>query len=276
MLKMEKPTKTTTAVRSTRYCTGLACSILATLSLSQISATAQTPDKSDDAVTIQPGDERFNTPAFDDYQAVYTSSSSKTGGFTLQVRKSGDGKKLAMIDIIPMPNYVIVAQRQIDLKTHRAEFGSGPFFAWGQEFVVSSSNGKNYSWTRTPIGPGAPKQMQGTIANGGYVSEMFSPTLASLMPMSVGTRFQLPEAYPRKGEFVSSEYDSYQVLRKENLSLPSGFSCDCWMIEKKTWNGMTEHIWVSRKAPFVFRRIRDVGGKREFQSDLLAFTQLKQ
>lgn len=260
--------------RNLTACSPTLCLFFASLALNHSAVAAQTTDKEDEAVAIQPGDQNFNTPEFGDYQAVYTSSSSKTGGFTLQARKSGDGKKLAIIDIIPMPNFVIVAQRQIDLKTHRTDFGAGPFFAWGQEFVVSNSDGSNYSWTRNPIGPGSPKQMQGAIANGGYVSEMFSPTLASLMPMPIGSQFRLPAAYPRKGEFVSSEYDQYQVLRKEQLSLSSGFSCECWMIEKKTWNGMTEHIWVSREAPFVYRRIRDVGGKREFQSDLLAYTQL--
>ena len=227
------------------------------------------------ATTILPGDARFNTPAFDDYQAVYTSSSSKTGGFTLQVRTSGDGRKLSMIDIIPMQEYVIVAQRQIDLRTHRAEFGAGPFFAWGEEFIVSSSDGENYDWTRLPIGPGEPKQMTGEIAHQGYVSEMFSPTLASLMPMDVGAVFKVPEAYPRKGEFVSSELSEFEVLRKEQLETPSGLRCDCWVIEKRSWNGMTEQIWVAREAPFVFRRIRDIGGRREFASDLLDFQTLK-
>ncbi len=260
--------------RGTKCSSGLLYPALAGLLVISSPLLAQSADTPSDAATIQPGDSRFDTPEFEDYQAVYTSSSSKTGGFTLQARKSGDGKKLAMIDIIPMTNYVIVAQRQIDLASHRAEFGSGPFFAWGQEFVVSSSDGTNYSWTRSPIGGGASKQMQGPIANGGYVSEMFSPTLASLMPMPVGAKFQMPEAYPRKGETVSSEFDQYEVLSKETLSLPSGLGCECWKIEKKTWNGMIEHIWVAREAPFVFRRIRDVGGQREFQSDLLAFTQL--
>ncbi len=225
---------------------------------------------------ILPGDGSFDTPEFEDYQAVYTSSSSKTGGFTLQARKTGDGKKLAIIDIIPMANNVIVAQRQIDLETHRAEFGAGPYFAWGQEFVVSGSDGENYSWTRIPIGGGAPTQMQGPIANGGYVSEMFSPTLASLMPMPVGATFQLPDSSPRQDETVSSQFDSYRVVRTETLTLDSGFSCECWMIEKTRGNGAIEHIWVARQAPFVFRRIRDVGGEREFTSDLLAFTELTQ
>lgn len=240
------------------------------------SSPALSGEATADPTTIMPGDARFNTPEFEDYQAMYSSSSSTTGGFTFQARKSGDGKKLAMIDIIPLANYVIVAQRQIDLATHRLEFGAGPYLAWGQEFVVSVSDGTSYSWSRSPIGAGDHKQSAGPIANGGYVSEMFSPTLASLMPMEIGSRFRLPEAYPRADETVTSEFDDYHVLRKERLELPSGFGCECWLIEKKTWNGMTDHIWVSREAPFVFRRIRDIGGKREFTSDLLAYSRLEQ
>lgn len=240
------------------------------------SSPAQSEEVPPVSIAILPGDPRFDTPDFDDYQAVYASSSSKTGGFTLQARKSGDGNKLAMIDIIPMANYVIVAQRQIDLVTHRAEFGAGPYFAWGQEFVVSASDGTNYNWSRNPIGAGTQKQSVGSIANGGYISEMFSPTLASLMPMEVGEKFRLPEAYPHGDETVTSEFDEYQILRKEKLDLDSGFSCECWLIEKKMWGGTTEHIWVSREAPFVYRRVRDVGGMREFSSDLLAYTRLEQ
>ena len=241
----------------------------------EVVAQSSSGGSSEDVVTILPGDKRFKTPEFDDYEVVYTSRSSKTGGFTLQARKSGDGKKLSIVDIIPMQNNVIVAQRQIDLKSHRAEFSAGPFFAWGTEFVFGQADNRGYNWTRVPIGQGKPKQMVGEIKNSGYISEMFSPTLASLMPMDVGAKFRVPEAYPRKGDFVSSEFDEYKVLRKERLSLPSGLSCDCWVIEKKTWNGSTERIWVSREAPFVFRRIRDFGGRREFTSDALSFRKLK-
>lgn len=234
------------------------------------------PEQAEDSRDIRPGDPRFNTPAFEDYQAVYTSSSSKTGGFTLQARKTGDGEKLTLIDIIPMENDVIVAQRVIDLKTHRAIFGAGPYFAWGKEYVVSRSDGDRYAWARTPVEGGDPKMMDGEISNGGYISEMFSPTIASLMPMEVGSKFRVPEAVPWADETVSSEFDEYEILRKERLKLKSGLKCECWVIEKRSRGGMTDRIWVSREAPFVFRRIRDIGGEREFTSDLLSYTSLKQ
>lgn len=250
------------------------CSLTILLALAPV--VARSAD-SDGIVTILPGDARFKTPGFDDYEALYTSSSSKSGAFTLQVRRTGDGKSINMIDIIPMQESVIVAQRNIDFQTHRVESGAGPNFAWGGEYIVRNFGDKDYDWTRVPLRGGEPKRMMGEFQNGGAVSEMFSPTLASLMPMEVGTKFRMPAAYPRKGEFVSSELDEYQVLRKERLDLPSGLSCDCWVIEKKLWGNhyeSKEMIWVSREAPFVFRRHRDVGGKRDFVSDLLAFRPL--
>ena len=227
-----------------------------------------------DALTILPGDARFRTPEFGDYEAVYTSASSKSGGFTLQARLADRGRRLSLVDIIPMKEDVIVAQRGIDLRTQRVEFSAGPYFAWGEEFVVAQAGGHSYDWARVPIGGGEPKRSSGEVAHDGYVTDLFSPTLAALMPMEAGTRFRLPIAYPRKGEFVSVEFDEYEVLRRERLDLPSGIGCDCWVIEKKAWSGATSRIWVAREAPFVFRRHRDVGGRRDFVSDVLAFHQL--
>ncbi|MCG8434100.1 MAG: hypothetical protein MJA83_08730, partial [Gammaproteobacteria bacterium] len=75
--------------------------------------------------------------------------------------------------------------------------------------------------------------------------------------------------------FVSSEFDEYEVLSKERLNLGPGLDCECWVIQKKRWgDGSIEQIWVARKAPFVFRRHRDVGGRRDFVSDLLDFRNL--
>lgn len=241
-------------------------------------ANAQDQSKgTGEMITIHPGDKRFNPPAFDDFEVAYDSQTSKDGVFRVQAIKSGDGNKLSLIDIIPMESNVIVAQRQIDLNSFRSDFSAQPFFAWGQDFIIGQSNAENYDWTRVPIGGGEPIRMTGEIANQGYTNEMFSPTLAALMPMDVGSKFQIPEAYPRKGEFVSSEFDLYEVLKVETLELPSGISCECWVVEKTSWGGPVEHIWVSREAPFVFRRIRNVGDdRREFQSDVLSFRYLNQ
>jgi hypothetical protein len=224
--------------------------------------------------TVLPGDKRFDTPAFTDYEATYKSAGGKAGTFTLQARKSNNGKKLSLIDIIPMKENVIVSQRVIDLKSHRFEFSAGPFFPWGPEFVVAQTSTTNYDWARIPIGGGEPKRATGEVANTGYISEMFSPTLSALMPMAVGTRFRLPEAIPIVDETVRSDLIEYEVIGRENLELADGLSCDCWVIEKRNGNGTIERIWVARKAPFVFRRHRDGGGKRDFVSDLLSFRPL--
>lgn len=239
---------------------------------------ASSQPAAEDAQVILPGDSRLNTPPFDDFEAVYTSSSSKTGGFTLQARKTGDGKRLTLVDIIPMKDNVIVAHRNIDLATHRFESSAGPYFAWGAEIVVQQASPTAYDWSRIPIGGGEPKRVAGEMAGGGTFDDMFTPTLASLMPMAPGTKFRLPVAYPRKSEIVSSEFDMYQVLRREHLELPLGLSCNCWVIEKRAWGSeykSRELIWVSREAPFVFRRHRDVGGQRDFVSEVLSFRRLE-
>lgn len=224
-----------------------------------------------DVMQIEPGSGAFASLDFPDYEARYNSSSSKTGEFTLQVRRSGDGKKLAMIDVIPMENAIIVAQRQIDLATQLQEFGAGPYFAWGPEFIVSSTDGEKYDWVRVPLGGGEPVRMTGDISYGGYTSEMFSPLLASLMPMEVRAKFQLPAFYARQGDRVSSEFDTYEVLSREAMDTASGLSCNCWLIEKTPWAGGVERIWVDQKPPYVFKRHRDVGGSRSFISELTAY-----
>lgn len=228
-----------------------------------------------DVETIYPGGTSFSSLNINDYEARYTSSFSKTGEFTLHVRTSGDGKKLSMVDIIPGENTVIVAQRMIDLESQLLEFSAGPYFAWGPEFIVGHSDGKTYDWARVPVGGGDVKRAHGEIANEGYVSEMFSPILAMLMPRDVGSRFQLPNSYARKGEVVSSEMDVYEVIAREKLQTPSGLSCDCWVLDKKGWAFGKERIWVAREAPYVFKRHRDVDGPRSFVSELLSFRKLE-
>lgn len=224
----------------------------------------------DDASAILPGDTRFDTPEFTDYEAKWSSASSKTGAFTLKAIRTG--QTLTLVDIIPTPQGTIVSQRSIDLATHRSQSSAGPYFAWGKEFVVAQNSDSSYHWTRVPLGGGKPEVVTGRLENGGAVSDMFSPTLAALMPMDVGSQFKLPALYPIQGGLVASEMDTYSVIRRERLDLAGGLSCQCWVLEKKAWSGSTELIWVSRDAPFVFRRIRDVGGKREFVSELLGYT----
>lgn len=236
-----------------------------------VGVQAESVDPSTDSVLILPGDERFDLPRWRDYEALYTSSSSKNGQFTLIARRSGDGSKLSLIDLIPMQDNVIVAQRIIDYASWRVEAGAGPYFAWGAEMIISQSSGALYDWVRVPIGGGEPQRMQGPVAHQGYVSDMFAPTLAALMPLPVGSRFQLPAAYPRKGGTVSSELDEYRVLRREVLRHDNAPDCECWLIEKRPWSGAVEHLWVDREAPYVFRRTRDPQGEGEFTSALEGF-----
>ena len=229
----------------------------------------------DQAQEITPGSALFVMPELKDYEARYNSSFSKTGEFTLQVRVTGDGKRLSMVDIIPGETVVIVAHRQVDLVSQLVEFSAGPNFAWGPEFIVKQSDGKTFDWARVPAGGGEARRVSGPVANNGSVSEMFSPLLATLMPMDVGSKFRLPTMYARKGEIASSEFDDFEVTARETLRTASGLSCECWVIDKKTWGGSLERIWVARKAPFVFKRHRDVGGPRSFVSELTGYRVLK-
>lgn len=239
-------------------------------------APAVKASANDTVMTILPGDKKFKTPDFENYEAIYNSAMGKNGWFSLQARKSGNGKTVFLTDTIPMKDNIIIAQRVINAKTHRAEFSAGPFFAWGKEYVIGQNSKNGYDWSRVPIGGGEPVRITGELANGGGVDVMFSPTLASLMPMDVGTAFKMPAIYPRKGEKVSSEFDDYKVLRTEKLELASGIACDCWVIEKTAWgDGSKTRYWVSRQAPFVFRRHRDVGGKRDFVSDVQSYKKMK-
>ena len=253
----------------------IACGCLVAMTTSlQAQAQAQAQEQSG-VLEITPGSPLFKVPELRDYEARYNSSFSKTGEFTLQVRVTGDGKKLSMIDIIPGENVVIVAHRQIDVASQLEEFSAGPNFAWGPEFIVKQSNGKASDWTRVSVGGGEPKRAAGSVANSGSVSEMFSPLLATLMPMGVGSKFRLPAMYARKGEIASSEFDDYEVTGRERLETASGLSCECWVIDKKTWGGSLERIWVAREAPYVFKRHRDVGGSRSFVSELTGYRALE-
>lgn len=249
---------------------GLSAALKA-LSATAVMAFSPLANSQEDTQDITPGSPLFDVPEISDYEARYNSSFSKTGEFTLQVRVTGDGKKLSMIDIIPGANVVIVAHRQIDIESQLEEFSAGPNFAWGPEFIVKQTTGQGYDWIRVSVGGGEPKRASGLVANGGAVSEMFSPLLAALMPMDVGSKFRLPAMYARKGEIASSEFDDYEVTGRESLQTASGLNCECWVIDKKTWGGSSERIWVAREAPFVFKRHRDIGGQRSFVSELTGF-----
>ncbi|MEM9302833.1 MAG: hypothetical protein AAGE01_12010 [Pseudomonadota bacterium] len=245
--------------------------LLATLAALTLNTTAP----ADEEVRIAPGDARFRPLEIGAYVAQYTSASSATGAFSLFVHSVDDGAGISLIDMIPMRDNVIVAQRRIDARMHAVDFSAGPYFAWGAEYVVSQMDGAAFDWTRVPIGGGEAVRLTGELGTTGIVSDMFSPTLAALLPMPPQTRFALPTAQPRPGGALSVAWTSYLVLRKERLDTPSGAECDCWVIEKINADGGVTHLWVDRAAPFIFKRHRDVGGPRELVSELLNFESMQ-
>lgn len=246
----------------------VACGMLA------VAAAATGACASDNApAQIRPGDARFDMPAFEDFEAQYTSSSSKTGAFTLQVRNVSEGAKIHIMDVIPMPDNVIVAFRSIDASSQQVEMSVGPYFAWGAEFMIQQATAEGYDLVRVPIGGGEPLRRIGETPLGGAVAHMFSPALAALMPMPVGARFQLADLEPRKDETMANVFADYEVVGREALALASGVRCECWVLETNA-SGMRSRLWVARSAPFVFKWHRDIGGSRELVSEVLGFRPL--
>ena len=244
-------------------------SLAVSISLSPVAfAATEEPGASP---TIRPGDKRFKPMRFEPYEARYTSRSSITGSFTLMARTVDGGQAISLVDLIPMKDVVIVAQRQIDARTQALQFEAGPLFSWGEEYVVRQMAESAYDWTRIPIGGGDPIRVTGEFATTSVVSDLFSPSLAALLPMEVGEVFQLPVAVPRKGGTVDGWWEEYRVLRVELLETPSGETCECVVLEKPAPGGGTTLLWLADKPPFVFRRSFDVGGRREFVSELLRF-----
>ncbi|MDJ0641274.1 MAG: hypothetical protein QNJ15_00520 [Erythrobacter sp.] len=231
----------------------------------------ESPAIAAEVVQISPGDAGVSIDISSDYRAEYSSAFAKAGAFTLLALRTGDGKTLMLADIIPTGDTVIVSQRHLDLPSMRVKFVAGPFLAWGTEFVVTASAPSGQAWARVPIGPGEVKSDARGISTGGFFSDMYSPLLAALMPRPPGTVLTLPASYPRADETFTIEFDRYEVMGREALGLQAGFECECWKIEKQGWDGSTEHIWVDRKAPYVFKRVRNPGSDREFVSELVAF-----
>ena len=222
-------------------------------------------------VKIAPGDDRIRLLEFAPFEAHYTSRSSTTGAFVIRVRSIDEGQAISLIDINPMADNVIVAQRRINARTLALEFATGPLFSWGSEYVVQQMSPAGYDWVRVPIGGGEPMRTSGEFRYSGVTSDMFSPTLAALMPLSEGERIALPVAVPRKDGSVSDWWEDYRVLRQQTLQTPAGLSCECWVLEKAAPGGGTTHLWISDKPPFVFKRSFDQGGAREFVSELLQY-----
>lgn len=230
--------------------------------------------QSDDGAQAIVAGSQLDMPEFADYEAHYESAFSTTGAITMQLRRFANGTKLNMIDIIPTEQSVIVATRNINLASNVIEFEVGPYFAWGQEYVVRMSNGAGYSMTRIPFDGSAPIHSQGQLEHGGMMFDMYAPTLAAMLPADVGTSFQLPLGSPTRENNLIADPTTYDVVRTERLELDSGISCDCTVIRKNNPGGSTDLFWVSRTAPFIYRWHRDIGGPREFVSELQAFRTL--
>ena len=227
-----------------------------------------------DVITILPGDERLQTPDFEAYEVEYGSA---FGRFFNQVRKfkGEDGDKISVLNIIEMPQGVIVDHRTIDTKSHRLETFNSPYFAWGEEFVFMRATVDKYDLVRVPISGGEPIYSTGEFKHNGYFDGLgFSPTMAALLPLEIGTKFQMPKDQPGKDGSLDSVLSSYEVIGTEQLNLPSGVSCECTVIQETSANGTIYKYWISDKAPFMIQRHRDVGGKRDFISKVIKFEPL--
>ncbi len=225
-------------------------------------------------ITILPGDERIDTPEFEPYEIEYTSA---FGRFYNQVRKfrGENGEKISIINIIEMPQMVIVDHRTIDALALRIETFHSPYFAWGAEYVSMRAEAEEYNLVRIPVAGGEPIHTTGKLDNNGYFDSLgFSPTFAAILPLDVGTKFKMPKDEPRRDGSVVSVLSSYEVVGKENLTLTSGVSCECHIIQENAENGTIHKYWISREAPFLIKRHRDVGGARDFVSEVLRFRSL--
>lgn len=224
-----------------------------------------------DAQVLRLGEARFDVPEFTGYEVEYTSA---FGRFFNQVRpvEMAGVPKISVLNLIDMPGSVIVDSKVIDRRTLRMEHMSSPFFAWGQEFLVARADATGFEFVRIPLAGGAPIHAKGTAEYGGYVDDLgFSPTLAAVMPRPVGFRFRLPAMQPKTDGTMASVLIEYHVTGRETLSLASGVRCECWVIDQTDSAGGLHRFWVSREAPFLIKRHRDVGGPRDFVSEVLSF-----
>lgn len=231
-------------------------------------STACAGAQSSEVTTIYPGDERISVPEFTGYEAEYTSA---FGRFINQVRPVGDDW-ISVINLIDMPNGVIVDHRGIDRQSLRMEFFHSPYFAWGQEYVVGQMDESGYDWTRVPMEGGQGQRTSGEWNTNGVFDDLgFSPTLASMMPLEVGAQFAIPRHFPRVGGNIDVQLIEMTVVEREILVLDSGVECNCWVIEEVDNAGARHRYWIDRQAPFLFRRHRDIGGQRDFVSEVMSF-----
>jgi len=248
--------------------------IVGALASVAVSSTTLATDPAPEIDTILPGDARLSLPDFDAYEVEYTSA---FGRFINQVRpfQSDDGAKISVINLIHMPQGVIVDHRTIDRASLRMETFISPYFAWGQEHVTGRMDANGYDWVRTPLDGSEIIRIRGEWDTQGVFDGLgFSPTFAAFMPMEVGTRFQIPRDQARADGTLNAVMIEMEIIGREVLQLESGVRCECWVIEETDTQGATHRYWIGREAPFLFRRHRDIGGPRDFVSEVLSYRPL--
>lgn len=213
----------------------------------------------------------IDVPDFDGYEVEYTSAFGRFFNRVQPFDVDGAGK-ISVLNLIEMPDGVIVDSKSIDRATLRLDYFMSPFFAWGQEYIVSQWTAEGMEWNRIPLGGGEAIRVVAESEHGGFMDDLgFSPTLAAVMPLPIGTRFQMPGLRYGTDGSVAERLVDYEVVGRESLSLESGVACDCWVIDQTDAAGATHRFWVSREAPFVFKRARNFGEPQEFVSEVLHF-----
>jgi hypothetical protein len=223
---------------------------------------------------LEPGRQQMVVPRFEPYEAEYGSA---FGQFLNQVRSFSlnQAAKISILNLIDMPTGIIVDHRVLDASTLRMELMVSPYFFWGQEILVAQSSAQTVDWTRVPIGGGAPARHTAPVQYQGYFDDvLFGPTLAALPGLQTGAAFQLPLPVASADGGVAAVPVTLTVVGRETLRTPAGPTCECWIIEQKAAGGFATRFWVATQAPFVFRRHRDIGGPREFVSELIGFRPL--
>ncbi len=224
-----------------------------------------------DSLIILPGDARLDPVDFSPYEVEYRSA---FGRFFNQVRQFtlDSVDKISVVNLIASPSAVIVDHRIIDAHSMALEGFYSPYFAWGEEFLAARTDTSGYDWTRIPLRGGEPVRMTGVFEHRGMFDDLgFSPTYAALLPLPVGTIFYIPKMQPRRDGSVVTALVEHEVVGRETLSFGAGRSCECWVIEERAANGSISRLWVTREAPFFIKRHRDIGGRRDFISDIVSF-----
>lgn len=208
-------------------------------------------------------------PDFQPYEAEYGSAFGRFFNRAWPYVRDGRSK-LSVVNTITTPNGIIVDSRSFDRTTLQIDYMMSPYFAWAEEYVVALFGESGFQWTRIPIGGGDPITLRGESDAGPFVDDLgFSPAFAGLLPLPVGRRFTMPVPRPIADGTVGSRLLEFEVVGTASLELSSGFSCECTVLEQTGPGDSVTRFWVSREPPFVYRRHRDIGGPRDFVSELL-------